>query len=385
MPFFWRSRNAGMPKSNWSYPVTGILLLSCVSVEGQVASPGCIDAYQTMQRVNEEKQRDKADFDALHYSISQRTSDCEDLRELWLLRAELARLAGKAGDVRLSETRARDIQNGIDIRTIAAELGKRTGFDAAAPVRKRWGLVAGSSVFRTKDLDPLETADEDLTRMSTILSGLLQFDGVQTLMQEKFTLDNFRTEFASLRAKAEPEDLVVIYLATHALQPLDGTKDDDVSFLVLHDSNIKDSQQRYKTTIELAPFVQEVFREIKARRVILILDTCFSGDAITGQREAGGLPAPAVLETLTTGSGRVVIAAAGNDQQARELIDEKQGVFMYCFDRAIAAAPTGTLGELFAKVDSCVPQTLRSKSLPAQDPVMFAGESARGIVLGAAR
>ena len=54
-----------------------------------------------------------------------------------------------------------------------------------------------------------------------------------------------------------------------------------VSYVVLHDTNLDDEATLYATSLQMIDLVQQINREIKAQRVILILDTCFSGDALT--------------------------------------------------------------------------------------------------------
>ena len=62
-----------------------------------------------------------------------------------------------------------------------------------------------------------------------------------------------------------------------------------VSYVVVHDTNLDDAATLYATSLQMIDLVQQINREIKARRVVLVLDTCFSGDALTSlQAGAGG-------------------------------------------------------------------------------------------------
>lgn len=361
--------------------IVGLCLLFSAAAAAQ--SLDCMAAFDTMTRVKEQILDPDADLDELHHIISARTNDCEDLAALWLLRAQLANYRGDARDEKLSLIRS-GVKNALDGKVIRAAMNRNEGFDPSTPIRNRVALVAGTSIFSeklAKKLPPLEHADDDLTKMDSLLRDTLAFNSVRSLTQEEFTLANFRAEIARLVDETNEDDLVVIYLVSHGLPTAEAKN--NVSYVVAYDSNIDNARQRYLTTIEIVDLVQEVYREIPAKRILLLLDTCYSGDAITGQKSYAGHPAPHLLDQLTRGSGRAVIAAAGADQRSYELAEQQQGAFVYCLNEALTRAPNLRLGELFVKVRSCVTTSVHSEHGAGltQQPVMFAAEGARDIVL----
>lgn len=321
----------------------------------------------------------KPDLTSLHRRIKARTKDCEDLTELWQLRARLALMIGDQADADV--VKARGSEYYISSRTVeAARAGTAAGFDPSSPVRKRVALLVGTGTFQFKrelGVKDLEFAKQDIDRLGSVLSTKMGFDEVATLYGERFTLEEFRKAIYRLREQVEKDDLVLIYVLSHG-RPLTNDRN-QTSFILTHSSRGSDPAQAYSSSIQVIDLVQELYRELRAQRVILMLDACFSGDAISGQKNYAGHPAPELLDAFTRGSGRVVMAAAGADQISWELPAKRQGAFIHCF--AESAEPSATVGEMFGAVKSCVSKEAAALGYQ-QHPEMFASEGARRIVLG---
>lgn len=343
-------------------------------------SAECVEAYDTLTKIREQLYaggQTKPGLAALHHKVRSRTADCSDLTELWQMRARLAEMLGDATDVATVKARGSAYYR-------AEPIVARTAFNAAAPIGKRWALIAGTGTFAHKDelrVTDLEYAETDISLVHTMLSQRLGFSNVETLAGSKFTLDNWRSAIARLRENVSENDLVMIYLVSHG-KP---TKEDsnNTSFILTHASRGGDAAAVYTTSLQVIDLVQELSRELRAQRVVIILDACFSGDAISGQRDYAGHPAPNLLEAFTRGSGRAVIAAARANQRSWELPARKQGAFAYCLDKV--TSPTATLGETFSALRACVASEVTALGTGnAQEPEIFASEGTRGLVLGAA-
>jgi hypothetical protein len=279
--------------------------------------------------------------------------------------------------------RARGGANAFALTRQDIQMARRSeGFNPSTPIRKRWALIAGTSTFETTNsLASLEYASNDFDRMRMLFRDRLGFDEVATLTGKDFTRDGFKDQIARLRGQVQKDDLVVIYLLGHGYP----TKEDpnDTSFILTYDSHVASARERYVSSLQVVDVVQELYRELPAERVILLLDTCYSGDAITGQKDYAGHPAPKLLDAFTRGSGRAVISAASASQRSWELPDKGQGAFVFCLDQVLNTSSAAPLGELFAAVKACVATSVKTVLGPgySQEPALFASDGAKGIVL----
>jgi uncharacterized caspase-like protein len=235
-----------------------------------------------------------------------------------------------------------------------------------------------------------------------------QFDPAHIihLANDKATLEGIREGLGRLRVDAQPDDLVVVYLSSHG-SPRD-IDPNGVSYVVVHDTNLDDAATLYATSLQMIDLVQQINREIKARRVVLVLDTCFSGDALTSlQAGAGGsaargfsasvpldksaeAPSPpafsAAFQNLTIGYGRAVITASRANQESWESAKLKNGYFThYLIDALRTTHSSESLDQLFPQVRTLVSTHVKAEVGASQDPSYEFSEGANSIVLGAAQ
>lgn len=154
----------------------------------------------------------------------------------------------------------------------------------------------------------------------------------------------------------------------------------------------------------MTDLVQELNRDIKARCVVLFLDTCFSGDAqtpATNAADAGSkriapvwskappadAPASAsfseALATLKIGFGRAVITASRADEQSWESPGLQNGYFTHFLLAALRDAHGGrSINGAFQQVRTEVSDLVRKEHGASQNPTCQLSDSADSIVLG---
>jgi soluble cytochrome b562 len=356
-------------------PLLCIVAASASSAFAQ--SLECLAAYDSLSKLQEHEIARTKTIEDLLDSVSRQTEYCPESTDLWAYRYKLAKLAGRTDDADVAAQRG-ELESAITAIDIKAK--QRPKFNPSSQVGIRRALIAGTSTFQNTipGIPALEYADSDFELMKTVLEKKLGFTEVHSLTGSSFTKKGFEDALFGLRDNSQPNDIVVIYLMSHGV-PIEG-ESSHISYVLAYDSNNENPKQRYLTAIRATDLVRRVFEDIPAERVVLILDTCYSGSAITGQRDFAGHPSPQILKAQTDGAGRVVIAASGESQRSIELADEQQGAFVFCFDQAVSGegGPSRPIGELFASVGSCV----SDKSKKMQTPVMFASDGSRAIVLG---
>lgn len=156
------------------------------------------------------------------------------------------------------------------------------------------------------------------------------------------TKENFRKAFAWVAQQAQPEDIVVIYLAGHGVTFANGT--DNYFFLTkdAHSTSAEDLAKVYQTTAisntELTDWLtldrnvpDDIF--IKSQRQLIILDTCAAGnfgreDHWNTARELSGDQIRA-MEFLRGKTGTFILMGSANSQPSYEASRFNQGLLTY--------------------------------------------------------
>jgi hypothetical protein len=175
-----------------------------------------------------------------------------------------------------------------------------------------------------------------------------------------------------------------------------------VSYIVAYDSDLANVETLYATSLEMIDLVQTLNREIKARRVALILDTCYSGDAQRGgggDRRAvarvweGAAPASnatassafsAALRSFTFGRGRAVITASRADERSWEGRPFENGYFTHLLIEELRQDHgTRPFSDVLPAVRERVGQVMEHEHAGfTQTPTFEFGERAGSIALG---
>lgn len=276
---------------------------------------------------------------------------------------------------------------------------------APGPIRHRFAMVLGVGEFSQQGVRPLEYAAGDARTFHAFLTdpaaGRFSAGDAQLLVNERATSRNVLAWLDRVEAQAQPDDLVVFYASTHGSSP----DSEGLMAVITHDTVIDrpTASQLRKTSVpgaRLAQFVQNV----KARRLIIILDTCYSSaafgdvpgyasrsmllpsnqDEVYGvRREAvvrmtGGknlvrdddlLAQPQTAPGAKDGWGRVLITASGPDEKSWESRNLKASFFTHYFVRGLRA--TGNIRDAFAYSRRVVPGEVLLEKQAQQTPNVF--------------
>ena len=145
------------------------------------------------------------------------------------------------------------------------------------PIRNRYALVVGVGQFM-HGIQPLEFAARDAMNFYQFLAdprrGQFQPANVVYLTDGNATRANVGAALANLQRVAEEDDLVVVYMSSHGSPP---DKRGAVN-IVTFDTEVKPRERIWHTSIN-----EEMLRQfvdgVRARRLVLVLDTCYSNGA----------------------------------------------------------------------------------------------------------
>ena len=248
---------------------------------------------------------------------------------------------------------------------------------AAPPARKvanRWAVVIGVGEYEHKAIPRLRFAARDAQAMYDFLTTKGGYPKQNVLLltdttAEKPTLQNIRRALGDfLFRKPGRDDMVLIYYAGHGAPEVDaaGAETDGLSkYLIPRNA---DPDSLYSTAFPMDE-IQKIFARIPSERVVMLLDTCYSGTAggrtFARQRIRSGNLSDQFLERLTRSRGRVVITASGPNEVALESPDLGHGIFTYYLLEGLAgkADRNGdglvTVSELYEYVEDQVDRKAR--------------------------
>jgi uncharacterized caspase-like protein len=249
------------------------------------------------------------------------------------------------------------------------------------PVQQKWALVIGIGDFTDTQIPKLHFTTSDADAFATALKdptiGQFPADNVHELTDKDATTKNIKEELNRIARLAGPNDLVVIYVATHGT-PRTIDSAGGANYLVTYDTQVYkggsfDEDAMYATAYPMVDLANAVATRMKALRTAVFLDTCYSGGSVAGapsQQIVTEAPSKEMLAHMTDGTGRIVMAASQVNQESLESPDLHHGYFTYYLLQALKSGKGQTpLSQVFASVEQQVSKSVAAKGAH-QDPVM---------------
>lgn len=321
---------------------------------------------------------------------------CAGLGDAWYYRSIFERKLGQVqksdyslGKAKLFGSEAMD--EGLDPFALA------TGAVAAAsgPVADKWGLVVGISKFHDPHVPRLNYASKDARDFASALTdadiGRFPLEHVHVVTDAEATTPKIKMELNWLARNAKPDDLVVVFLASHG-----SPRSRDIAglnYIITSDTEVgdpeKDPDSLFATALPMVDLSDIVRSRIRARRTAIFLDTCHSGGAVGasgGGNDFGDASAsPDALERIRQGVGRVIITSSTEKERSWESAKLHNGYFTYYLVEALKQANgLNPLDRIFESVRNNVSQKVVAEVRATQTPMV--SRSARGaeeIVIGA--
>lgn len=315
--------------------------------------------------------------------------------ENWRLKAEFYGSAAMKGGEPLLATHSPTSEPTVAVATATLSSPTTSAIRVPPFVRQRLALVVGVSKFRDPKINALRYTTADASAISEMLT-LAGFDQVKTLLDEQATTYNIKTEINQIAKMAGPEDLVVLYFASHGSpENLDTA---GVNYIVTYDTEVNNL---YPTAFRMDDLTEDIGGRIKAERVVALLDTCYSGGtfrelpqgwtassrSLSGEQ---GLPAATLQGRLQTGArsvvvdtdmagagsrmpqgvGRVIITASSQSERSWENEGIKHGYFTYFLLEALKKPGPVSTEDIFAELRVKVPEAVRRERGESQHPTI---------------
>jgi uncharacterized caspase-like protein len=249
---------------------------------------------------------------------------------------------------------------------------------------QKWALVVGIGRFSDSNVPSLNYTANDAQAFATLLQdpaiGQFSSDNVHVLTDSQATFKAIKRELNWIARHAQAQDMVVIYVATHgfprALDSVGG-----LNYLMAYDTEMGSAQQPdedalFSTAFPMNDLTTSVASRMRSLRTLVVLDTCYSGGAVSGGGRmmtpglANAAPSEETLKRMSAGTGRMVLAASRSDQQSLESAKLKHGYFTYfLLKRLTESKGAAPLSQIYASVAKDVSDQVAAEGLH-QNPVM---------------
>ena len=197
-------------------------------------------------------------------------------------------------------------------------------------------LIIGINRFQDGKIRELRYCRSDAEGLTTLVSDrrYTPFDRIEatTLLDHEATRGRILAALENLGKRSSPKDTVIVYFSSHGIQ-----QDQGEAFWVLHDSRVdmKAYNRRQlrvdpETALEQSE-ITKLLNGIRARRLLVLVDSCFSAATVISYPRGKNFKAPKVRNPFDSfkGEGRVVITASEGTQRAAELPSLGHGAFTY--------------------------------------------------------
>ncbi|MFC1856713.1 caspase family protein [Thermodesulfobacteriota bacterium] len=179
---------------------------------------------------------------------------------------------------------------------------------------------------------------------------------IEQVFDENATLKGIEAAFNKVRPQVQTQDVFVFYMAGHGV-----TQNGRYHFLP-HDFRYRNEESIAKSGIT-QDHLQKWLATIKARKSLVLMDTCNSGAFTKAQALQRGIAEKTAVNRLTRATGRAIIVAAKDGQPALEGY-QGHGVFTYVLLNAFKEADNSfgnrdqqtSIFEIAAYIDENVPE-----------------------------
>jgi WD40 repeat protein len=208
-------------------------------------------------------------------------------------------------------------------------------------------------------------------------SGIFGRINAQSIHNRDATRDRIMAALDNVIEHARPQDVFVFFYSGHGV-----VADGDASggfYLVPTDVT-----QIYGDSNSLAQAglpgddLRDKFSKIAARKQVMFLDACYSGEFVDQSVAARGIREEKAIAQLSRSTGTAVIASTQSEQFAFEFAELGHGLFTYAILEGLRGMADGspnngviTISELSAYVQNRIPELSTEHRLQTQYPTVF--------------
>jgi uncharacterized caspase-like protein len=246
--------------------------------------------------------------------------------------------------------------------------------------------VVGIGRFRDRNIRRLRYTAKDAQDFADLLqdssAGRFRQQNVHLVTDDKATTAGIKAELNWLARNAAPDDLVVVFIASHG-SPRESDTVGGVNYILTNDTDSSTEDNLYGTALPMVDVVETLSTRIKARRAVVFLDTCHSGGALDSRALKASAPSQANLDRFRQGYGRVIITSSQVSETSFENPMIQNGYFTYHLIQTLRKEKgLAPLGKIYESVRQQVSKQVLAEQHQPQNPVMSRSDQGADIVLG---
>jgi hypothetical protein len=334
-------------------------------------SAGCNRARAIIDEVKGLYETPQPDHRAILQKLRTAEQLCPTLGDAWKYAYCSAVAVGDEQNARMYKDRA--IFNGVADVSCGS-----IGVPEAPPplpsyVRQKHALVIGIGKFRDPKIRPLQYAAKDAADFARLLSdpryGNFPPANVTLLTDEGATRAAILNAMQQIILRAQPDDLVVTFVSSHGSPSAEETGLAGIGYIVTYDTSI---ETPWLDGLDYQDFAKKTSK-LKARRKVLFLDTCFSGQASRRGEKALMIEGVGVDEKTArmflSGEGSFIITSSRANERSWESEAIQNGYFThYLIEAFKRGVEPPTIKDIFDYLSAKVPDAVARDKQASQHP-----------------
>lgn len=199
---------------------------------------------------------------------------------------------------------------------------------AEAPVRRRFAILVGNNAYAAP-IPPLETPIADVSKIADVLRARF---GFETRIVPDAGKAKIIEALNDMALEAKPDDSVLLFYAGHGYL----MEDIKMGYWIPVDASVKTAQGWISNSD-----ISKLLAAIRARQLILISDSCYSGSLTKEQKVTQGreLKAEEVLKQRS-----VLVFSSGADEPVSDEGKEGHSIFAWNLIKTLQASGSLTPG-----------------------------------------
>lgn len=247
--------------------------------------------------------------------------------------------------------------------------------------KNAYALIVGISKYKDLRIPPLRCTTKDAWAFFEVLINPelmgLKKENIKLLVDDEATYFNIKNAISGwLYRVADEESLVIIFFAGHGGLEEDRTgieKDNLCKYLLPYDANFENLYASALTNREF----NELLISVKSKRLVVFMDSCYSG-GVTEKKARDVKLVDDPYEKISSGEGRLVIAASQPNQRSFEDESLGHGIFTYHLLEALKGAADdndnndgySTALEIYDYLSKSVPKSAMHYAGSTQEPIL---------------
>ena len=370
-----------MKRFSRSFPL--LLMLLPLGALPCRAGSACAQAQAIVGEVRAMFASGQVDYQRVLRKLTTARDLCSTLGEAWKY-SYCAATALNDPKARFYKDRA--IFNGVSDFTCAA--GPNAAPPAPPPlpsyVREKYALIIGIGDFKDPLIPKLQFAAKDAQDLAQVLEdpryGRFKPENVILLTNAKATRANILNALQDLFLKVQEDDLVFMYVSSHGSQKQTDKGLMGVGYIVTYDTQVKNI---WVDALDYQGFSQRASL-LRARRKVVFLDTCFSGQAGSKGLTIDGVGVDRdTAKLFLSGEGTFVITSSKDNERSFESDDLRNSYFTYYLMEALKKGPEPpTVKEIYGYLSQRVPDAVAREKQSFQHPQMVPADGPGDVRVG---